>query len=401
MKKLVQFGAGNIGRSFIGQLFARSGVEVVFVDIDERLIDGLNREREYRVIIKQTDKPDETLVISNVRAVNGKDTQAVAKEIAEADILATSVGQRALPAVLRAISEGLKLRREQYGERALDIIIAENLHGAGEFFAQHLRELLPGDYPLDKLVGLVETSIGKMVPIMREKDLEEDPLWVFAEPYNELILDKMGFKNPIPEVEGLAPKENMKAYVDRKLFIHNLGHAATVYFGYQLKPTLTYTYEVLDVPEVYDKARRAMMQSAKALIKEYPEELTLAGLIKHVDDLLGRFRNIALGDTVYRVGRDLYRKLSKNDRLIGAMLLGQKHECEMDEIARAVVAGVHFRGRDEQGHLFEDDRRFVVEEFPQGLEHILTCVSGLNWTDPVEAQVIKKILRVACPEGHI
>ena len=401
MKKLVQFGAGNIGRSFLGQLFARSGYEVVFVDIDERLVEGLNRERKYRVMIKQTDKPDESLVISNVRAVNGKDTEAVAREIAEADILATSVGQRALPVILKVISEGLKLRREQYGERALDIIIAENMHGAGKFFEQYLSKLLPGDYPLDKLVGLVETSIGKMVPIMREKDLEEDPLWVFAEPYNELILDKLAFKNPIPDVAGLAPKNNMKAYVDRKLFIHNLGHAATAYFGYQLKPTLIYTYEVLDIAEVFEKARQSMMQSAKALIKEYPEELKLAELIRHVDDLLVRFRNKALGDTVYRVGRDLYRKLGKNDRLIGAMLLGQKHECEMDEIARAVVAGVHFRGRDEKGHLFADDRRFVVEEFPQGLEHILTSVSGLNWTDPIEAQVIKKILRVACPEGHI
>ena len=56
---------------------------------------------------------------------------------------------------------------------------------------------MPQDYPFNELVGLVETSIGKMVPIMSQKDLEEDPLQVFAETYNTLIVSKRGFKNPI------------------------------------------------------------------------------------------------------------------------------------------------------------------------------------------------------------
>ena len=63
---------------------------------------------------------------------------------------------------------------------------------------EELGRYLPHDYPLNELVGLVETSIGKMVPIMSQKDLEEDPLQVFAEPYNTLIVSKKGFKNPIP-----------------------------------------------------------------------------------------------------------------------------------------------------------------------------------------------------------
>jgi len=46
-----------------------------------------------------------------------------------------------------------------------------------------------------------------MIPIMQKKDLKDDYLQVFAEPYNTLILNKKGFKNPIPAIIGLAPKD--------------------------------------------------------------------------------------------------------------------------------------------------------------------------------------------------
>ena len=42
MKKVVHFGAGNIGRGFIGALFSLSGYHVTFVDIADEIIDRLN-----------------------------------------------------------------------------------------------------------------------------------------------------------------------------------------------------------------------------------------------------------------------------------------------------------------------------------------------------------------------
>jgi mannitol-1-phosphate 5-dehydrogenase len=42
MGKLVQWGAGNIGRSFVGQIFAKNGWEVTFVDVDAKLIQVLS-----------------------------------------------------------------------------------------------------------------------------------------------------------------------------------------------------------------------------------------------------------------------------------------------------------------------------------------------------------------------
>ena len=394
-KKLVLFGAGNIGRSFIGQLFSRAGYEIVFSDINGPLIQALNEQRRYRVIIKRNEQPDETMWITNVRGVNGNDREAVAEEIADASVVATAVGKGALPYILPTLAQGLVRRREQHGARPIDVIMAENIRNVADFVASELKKLLPEDYDLAALVGLVETSIGKMVPIMRAEDVQQDPLWIFAEEYNELILDKHGFKNPIPDVPGFAPKDNMRAFVDRKLFIHNLGHAATAYLGYQQNPDAVYLYEPLESPELYQKVRACMMQAAVALNTEYPDALPMPELIEHIDDLLGRFQNRALGDTIFRVGRDISRKIDKDDRLVGAMLLAEKHNCPNDLIADAVLAACQFRAHDEHRNMFNKDQTFVKHDVPQGLYHILTEVCHLSPEIPDEAALIDKIRRRA------
>ena len=44
----------------------------------------------------------------------------------------------------------------------------------------------------------------------------------------------------------------------------------------------------------------------------------------HTHDLLRRFTNRALGDTIFRLGRDPLRKLAPKDRLVGAARLAEK-----------------------------------------------------------------------------
>jgi mannitol-1-phosphate 5-dehydrogenase len=227
VKKIVIFGAGKIGRSFIGQLFSLGGYEVVFVDINKLLIEELNRLGRYNVIIKS--EKEEILTITNVRGIHAHDTNAIAEEVFDTEIIAVSTGQRGLVGFFPVLAKCLLYRDISGNHLPVDIIIAENMRNASELFHRELERLLPESYPLDNLVGLIGTSIGKMVPIMLNKDASKDILQVFAEPYNTLILDKCAFKNPIPDIKGLDPKVNMKAWTDRKLFIHNLGHAAVAY----------------------------------------------------------------------------------------------------------------------------------------------------------------------------
>jgi len=373
--KLVLFGAGKIGRSFIGQLFSRGGYEVVFIDVFRPVINELNLRHNYNVVIKGD---VETVInIQNVRAVFAGDVEKVIQEIATARIVAVSVGQNGLKSIIPLIAKGIIRRFETVGATPLDIIIAENLRNAAEFVSQELKENLPEGYPLKERVGLVETSIGKMVPIMLKKDMDEDILQVFAEPYNTLILDKRAFKNPIPEIEGLAPKENMKAWVDRKLFIHNLGHAAAVYLGYLAHPAATYLYEVLSDSQLKAVVRKTMLQAAELLLAKYPDEFTIESLTEHIDDLLRRFQNIALGDTLFRVGCDLQRKFSAEDRLAGAIHLAIELKLPSDLILKALVCGCHFRATDEAGNRLQSDLEFD-SIYAKGIREVLISVCGFD-----------------------
>ncbi len=374
-KKLILFGAGKIGRSFIGQLFSRSGFEVVFIDINRNLVELLNRVGGYKVVIK-SEKGDEIQEISNVRGVHLDETSRVAEELSEASVAALSVGKPGLSAAIPVLAEGLVLRRKRYGDLPLDIIIAENMRNADLYLSAELRKHLPPGYPLDELAGFVETSLGKMVPLMSQKDLEEDPLQVFAESYNTLIVAKNGFRNPIPEVIHMEAKENIKAWVDRKLFIHNLGHAAAAYLGFRKNPRAVYLHEVLEDPEVFMLTKQTMLQSAGILTALYPGEFSDSQLEEHIGDLLGRFRNKALGDTLFRVGCDLRRKLSPEDRIVApikaALSLGKPYNL----ILETLKAALNFRAKDENGCFFPADGSFF-KEVEKGAGYLLEHICGL------------------------
>ena len=374
-KKIVIFGAGKIGRSFIGQLFGCNGYKVVFVDVDTEIVRLLNQRGSYRVVIKGD--PEENIIVPDVSAIPATDRQEVVNAVSSAGIAAVSVGKFALEKVIPVIAAGLELRQKLNPYFPLDIILAENMRSAAEFTKEKLIQYLPEGYPADLLVGLIETSIGKMVPIIPLTEIEKDPLVVFAEPYNTLILDGKGFKSPIPDIQGLAPKTNIKAWVDRKAFIHNLGHATAAYYGNFLHPAMEYMYEVLEDRKVLDFTRDVMMQSGDILCRVYPDDYTPEDIEEHVDDLLYRFRNKALQDTVFRVGNDLVRKLGSDDRFMGSIHLAMQFNMPYDLIMKAMSYGFRFSKGDEEGNLFPEDIK-LLQALTDNFENTLINLLGLH-----------------------
>jgi mannitol-1-phosphate 5-dehydrogenase len=343
-KKAVMYGGGNIGRGFIGQLFYLSGYETVIIDVADWLVESLNREKGYNVVVIDNDKQIRQRV-ENVRAVNGKDMDAAAAEIAECEIMATAVGVNVLPRIAPVLAKGIEMRYRARPSEPLNIIICENLIDADKFLREQVRNLLPSDVAavLDDNVGFIEASVGRMVPIMSDEMRREDPLAIRVESFCELPVDRNGFRGSIPDIKHIQPKDNFQFYIRRKLFLHNLGHASCAYLGAQ--KGYTYIYEAISDPDILKTVRTAMYQSSEALRAEY--DVPIEEIIEHADDLISRFGNTGLGDTVERVARDPMRKLMADDRLLGSALLCIKLGLPYDAIVECIRCALNYNNPDD------------------------------------------------------
>jgi len=309
--KAVIFGAGNIGRGFIAPLFSLDGWDVTYIDVAKPVVERINADGEYPLTIV-SNEGSKRIIIKNVHAVDGNDTLRAAASIAEADVCATCVGAKAIKYILPNFSAGVKKRFAETG-KPTNLLICENLMDADLYIKDLLSDMLTAE-ELDS-VGLIETSVGRMVPVPKAKSEGENPLAVAVEEYGVLPIDRAAIKGEWVDVKNIVPFSPFHFYVERKLYIHNMGHAVTAYLGEALYGD-EYIYQSIDRPEIRLAAQCAMTESAMALSKKYGTEF--APLMEHVWDLIRRFGNRALGDTCARVGADIPRKLARSDRLIGA-----------------------------------------------------------------------------------
>jgi len=310
MKKAAIIGAGNIGRGFIGQILSEGGYEVCFIDVSEKIVGALNELHEYPLDIVSSAGTTRK-IIRNVRAVNGNDREAAVDEIAGCDVCVTCVGAKAIKFIIPNFVAGVKKRFHTTG-RPINLLICENLMDADKY----IHSLLENELTAEELasVGLVETSVGRMVPLPDPAMVAADPLRVCAEAYAVLPCDKDAFVGEIPEIKNVIPVSPFRYIIERKLYIHNMGHAVCAYLG-MYKGYATISQAIAD-PQIRVIVREAMTESAIALAQRF--DRSLAELLAHTSDLIRRFGNTALGDTCARVGADIPRKLAASDRLTGA-----------------------------------------------------------------------------------
>ncbi|MCC6144273.1 MAG: mannitol-1-phosphate 5-dehydrogenase [Candidatus Hydrogenedentes bacterium] len=371
MMRAVHFGAGKIGRGFLGQLYYQSGYHTTFIDVVPEIVGALQSRGGYPVYIACDDP--ETVAVSDVTAVHGTDLDAVARAIAAADIASTAVGVNVLDRIAGPIAEGLRLRFADPEAAPLDFIVCENLIEAGDWLRARVRAALPPELHglFDARVGFVDASIGRMVPLI---DHPDDPLFVAVEPYCDLPIDKSAFRAGIPPIVHLQPRDNFGAYVERKLFVHNMSHAATGYLGY-LKGH-EYTWQAVADPDVRGAVEAALAESCEGLHRKHG--LPLVELREHGQDLLRRYGNRALGDQILRVAADPVRKLGPNDRLIGAARMCLEQGVNPAAIAFAAAAALRY---DPPGDAGAQSIQSLLNA--QGLSGVLFTVCQLPADSPL------------------
>lgn len=378
LKKAVQFGAGNIGRGFTGQLFSESGFEVVFVDVNPEVVGLLNERGSYPIRVA-CEQPW-AVQVNNVRAVDGRDIRRVANEILTADLLCTAVGVNALPHIAPSIAAGVTTRAEADVQEPINIIICENLQQMARFLKDEVKKNLPPDRHdyLDRNVGFVESVVGRMVPVMTEAQKAEDPLLVIVEPYKHLPIASDGIKGDFPQIVGVEPQRNFQAYVDRKLYTHNAGHAAAAYFGYLIG--CEFVFQAMRDARVNSAVRSVLAETGQALIAKH--QLDPAEHQAHIEDLLARFGNVALGDQVARVGGDPWRKLGPEDRLVGGAKLALEQGVTPVWLCKAIAAALHF---DSTGDRSAAAVQSTVQQ--TGVSGALEKISGLEPNSSITREV--------------
>ncbi len=385
-KVAVHFGAGKIGRGFLGQLYHESGYAITFVDVMAEVVEALNARGAYPV--RLVDEQVKELTVTNVSAVDGRDGDAVAEALAGADIASTAVGVRALPHLARPVAGGIVRRFEQANALPLNIIVCENLVGAAGQFRAMVAEHLPGKQQdlLETRVGFVDASIGRMVPDLVSEN--EDPLLVCVEPYCELPVNGEAFRGAIPEIAHMKAITNFDSYVEQKLFVHNMSHAATAYLGHLRGHA--YIWQAIEDPAVAEVVAGAAEESCRALAAKHGRDLE--ELRAHYRDLMRRYRNRALGDPVSRVGGDPLRKLGPKDRLTGALRCCVEQHVEAPHIALAIAAALEYRAPEDAGAVELQRMRAAT-----GVEGVLREVCGLAPDSPEARQVRAAMPLLASP----
>ena len=333
MKKAVQFGAGNIGRGFIGALLSQSGYQVVFADVAEAIIDKINEDKTYTVHVMDVDCKDQK--IENISGVNSTKPEAV-DEIASADLVTTAVGLVILPRIAPTIAQAIEKRMENGVKEPMNMIACENaIRGTSQLKKAVYENLSDaGKAYADEYVGFADCAVDRIVPPVKSENFID----VVVEEYFEWDVEKSGLKGELPQIEGMTLVDDLMAYIERKLFTLNTGHCITAYLG-NLRGIPTIDKAIAD-EEIFGIVSAAMKESGDGLIKKYgfdPEKHAA-----YIKKIISRFKNPYLQDDVTRVGREPLRKLSPTDRLIKPMMTAAGYGLPVDHLVIGAGAALHY-----------------------------------------------------------
>lgn len=337
--KAVHFGAGNIGRGFVGDVLAASGYEVVFADIDDGLIDALQADGAYTVRQVGTDQVHR---VDDVRALHSTTERVqLIDEIATADLVTTAVGVRNLPAVAPVIAAGIERRLDTgedviEGDHRLAVIACENAIDATALLEAEVRVQLP-EAEADALSAVAlfaGTAIDRIVP----GQPEGAGLDVTLEPFFEWVIDRTPFAGAEPDIVGVHWTDDLAPFLERKLFTVNTAHAVAAYQGL-VRGIHAVTVAMAD-PAVLAEVRAAVAETRALLVAKHG--LDDAEQRAYGETSIERLANRALPDTVERVGRGPLRKLGRDDRLIGPAAQLAERGLPHTALLRAVGAALRF-----------------------------------------------------------
>lgn len=379
--KAVHFGAGNIGRGFIGLLLSQAGYEVTFVDVNEAFVSQLKERGEYPVTLASDGQ--ETVIVKNVTALSSvTHGEEVAAAIAEADLVTTAVGVSILKHIAGVLADGIS-RRVAVSSAPLHVIACENAIGG----SAQLKELVYAKLDeaarakADASVAFPNAAVDRIVPLQQHEDI----LKVVVEPFYEWVVDSSQMIPGYTPVEGVHYVDNLEPYIERKLFTVNTGHCSAAYLGF-LRGYETIQQAMAD-EALTAQVREVLEETGAVLIQKHGFDQ--AEHSKYIDKILERFRNPALTDEVSRVGRSPLRKLSPNDRLVSPALQAYDRGLSYAALTRSMAGALLFNVSDDPEAV---ELQAAIAEL--GAEAALAKYTGIAADHPVHKSAMEQYAKL-------
>ena len=373
MKQAIQFGAGNIGRGFMGAILERSGWHVTFADVVEPIVDAINTQKHYTVHI--LDQECYNWEITNISAVNSAGPD-IAPAIAQCDLITTAVGPLVLPKIAVTIAQGIRSRIAAGNKEPMNIICCENgLRTTTRLKNETFKHLSDAEIAFcDEYIGFADCAVDRICP----KPDFENPLDAAVEEYMEWDVERSAWKGPLIEVEGLTYTDNLMGCLERKLFTLNSGHAICAYLG-SLKGYKTIIDSIRD-EAIGRIVHKAMQESGEGLIKEFNFDPDTHHA--YVERIFRRLQNPQLHDEVQRVGREPIRKLTPGDRLIKPLTTAASYGLPVDHLAYGAAAALLFDCPEDPQSV-----ELLAKIKAEGVEKTLTFYSELQPDNPLHKRI--------------
>lgn len=375
-KTAVHFGAGNIGRGFVGLILHNAGYKLVFADVAAPLIDALAATPSYTV--HEVGVGARTSVVDGYEALNSAThTDDVVARIAAADVVTTAVGPTILKFVAPVIARGLAARDPKLPKLA--VMACENAIGASATLGDLVAtELGDNTAALERAI-FANTAVDRIVPTQPESTGPHAAIDVTVESFFEWVIEATAFEGAPPVIPEAKFVSDLTPFIERKLFTVNTGHATAAYNGF-----LAGAHgiaEAMAMPAVAGEVRAVLAETSALLIAKHG--LSEAEQLAYVAKNLERFENPALDDSVVRVGRQPLRKLSRNERFVGPAAALAERGMSAEALVRAMVAATTFFDTD-------DEQSVELKSLRESLttEEFVAKVTGLEPTHPLSVAFV-------------
>lgn len=366
----IHFGAGNIGRGFIGAALQDAGYHVVFADVNSELVDLLNATDEYRVF--ELGPEGHTLRYNNFEAVHSiVEREKLISMIAESDVVTASVGANILPRIAEVIAIGLD--RRQRLEPAI-VMACENAVNATDLLAKEILKF----HAVQTRAVFCNTAVDRIVPLQPEGLAPS----VEVEAFSEWVIETKNLRGFTLDIPAATLVEDLGPYIERKLFTVNTAHCAVAYLGQQAGyPTIA---SAMKDAGIAGQVRQILRETSTALIRRFGFDADRHAA--YVNKTLARLSSEVIDDQVERVGRQPLRKLSRNERLISPAAYLAEAGVPTPGLLRAVAAALSFTSTDDaEVQLLEQNLRTLSSA------EFVTVVCGLNAEHPLFDQLVSVV----------